>query len=122
MYFSLITAEIELNHLWNRRQCTKFNGASYISQKGAEAIYTEEGQKQIYENIKYYKDLLNEEMRVNLNVPLKEFLSPKNLIVNEREMLVSDRIYRGFYFYSNYKIIDVMSLNEIIKNNINHYN
>ncbi|MBO4816298.1 MAG: LL-diaminopimelate aminotransferase [Clostridia bacterium] len=47
--------EIELNSLWNRRQCTKFNGASYVSQKAAEAIYTEEGQRQIYENIKYYK-------------------------------------------------------------------
>ena len=47
--------EINLNPLWNRRQCTKFNGASYISQKGAEAIYTEEGQKQIDENIANYK-------------------------------------------------------------------
>ncbi len=47
--------KITLNPLWNRRQCTKFNGASYISQKGAEAIYSEEGQKQIDENIKYYK-------------------------------------------------------------------
>ncbi len=47
--------EISLNPLWNRRQSTKFNGASYISQKGAEAIFTEEGQKQIDENIKYYK-------------------------------------------------------------------
>ena len=72
--------------------------------------------KNDYENKKYYKDLLNEEMRMGLNMPLKEFLRPKNLIINEREMLVSDRIYRGFYFYSNYKIIDVMSLNEIMKN------
>ncbi len=47
--------EIALNPLWSRRQCTKFNGASYISQKGAEAIYTEEGQKEIKENIKYYQ-------------------------------------------------------------------
>ena len=47
--------EVLLNALWNRRQCTKFNGASYISQKGAEAVYTEEGQKQISENIEYYK-------------------------------------------------------------------
>ena len=48
-------SKVELNPLWNRRQCTKFNGASYISQKGAEAIYSEEGQNQIEENIKYYK-------------------------------------------------------------------
>lgn len=46
---------VNLNSLWNRRQCTKFNGASYISQKGAEAVYTDDGQKQIDENIKYYK-------------------------------------------------------------------
>jgi LL-diaminopimelate aminotransferase len=43
-----------LNALWNRRQCTKFNGASYISQRGAEAIYTKEGKAQIKETIDYY--------------------------------------------------------------------
>lgn len=46
--------EVSLNKLWNRRQCTKFNGVSYITQRAAEAIYTEEGQKVIKENIKYY--------------------------------------------------------------------
>ena len=40
--------------MWNRRQCTKFNGVSYVTQRGAEAIYSEEGQKEIRENIKYY--------------------------------------------------------------------
>lgn len=48
--------EINLNKLWNRRQCTKFNGASYITQRGAQSIYTEEGRKQINENIKYYQE------------------------------------------------------------------
>lgn len=48
--------KIELNKLWNRRQCTKFNGTPYITQRGAEAIYTEEGQKEIKENIDYYKE------------------------------------------------------------------
>lgn len=48
--------EITLNKLWNRRQCTKFNGVSYITQKAAEAIYSEEGQKQIKENINYYME------------------------------------------------------------------
>ena len=48
--------EVCLNKLWNRRQCTKFNGASYITQKGAEAIYTEEGSEQINENISYYQE------------------------------------------------------------------
>lgn len=48
--------EIMLNRLWNRRQCTKFNGASYVTQRGAEAIYTEEGKKEIRENIEYYRE------------------------------------------------------------------
>ena len=47
---------VSLNKLWNRRQCTKFNGASYITQKGAEAIYTPEGRKQIMANISYYQE------------------------------------------------------------------
>ena len=72
--------------------------------------------KNDYENKMFYKDLLKEEMRASLNISLKEFLRPKNMIINECEMLMSDRIYRGFYFYSNYKIIDVMALNEIMKN------
>ncbi len=46
--------EISLNKLWNRRQTTKFNGVSYITQKAAEAVYSVEGQKEIKENIKYY--------------------------------------------------------------------
>ena len=46
---------IILNKLWERRQCTKFNGASYVIQRGAEATYTQEGRKQILENINYYK-------------------------------------------------------------------
>lgn len=46
--------KVELNHLWDRRQCTKFNGTSYISQRAAEAIYTPEGKKQIRETINYY--------------------------------------------------------------------
>lgn len=41
--------EVLLNKLWNRRQTTKFNGASYVSQKGAEALYSEEGRKAIKE-------------------------------------------------------------------------
>ena len=45
---------VALTPLWNRRQCTKFNGASYITQRGAEAIYTPEGQRQVREHIDYY--------------------------------------------------------------------
>ncbi len=43
-----------LNPMWNRRQATKFNGTPYIVQKAAEATYSEQGQKQIQENIDYY--------------------------------------------------------------------
>ncbi len=45
---------ISLNKLWNRRQCTKFNGTSYITQRAAEAIYTAEGRRQVKETIDYY--------------------------------------------------------------------
>ena len=45
---------IELNPLWLRRQCTKFNGTSYLSQRAAEAIYTPEGKEQVRKTIAYY--------------------------------------------------------------------
>ncbi len=48
--------EMSLNAMWNRRQTTKFNGVSYIVQKGAAAVFTEEGMAQCRENIKYYQE------------------------------------------------------------------
>ena len=48
--------KVSINKLWNRRQCTKFNGVSYVVQKGAEAVYSKEGQEQIKENISYYME------------------------------------------------------------------
>jgi len=45
---------IQLHGLWHRRQCTKFNGASYISQRAAEAIYTPQGKVQVQQTIDYY--------------------------------------------------------------------
>ena len=45
-----------LNRMWGRRQATKFNGVSYVTQKAAAAVYTEAGQKQIMENIAYYRE------------------------------------------------------------------
>lgn len=45
---------VELNHLWERRQSTKFNGTSYISQRAAAAIYTPEGKRQVRQTIDYY--------------------------------------------------------------------
>ncbi|MDE5948437.1 MAG: LL-diaminopimelate aminotransferase [Prevotella sp.] len=47
-------SRIPLNPLWNRRQCTKFNGTSYISQRAAEATYSPEGKEQVRETINYY--------------------------------------------------------------------
>ncbi len=47
-------SQISLNTLWNRRQTTKFNGASYIAQRGAAAIYTDEGQKEVKNITDYY--------------------------------------------------------------------
>ena len=46
--------EVSINSLWNRRHGTKFNGVSYPVQRAAEAVYSDEGQKQIKENIEYY--------------------------------------------------------------------
>jgi LL-diaminopimelate aminotransferase len=47
---------VELWGLWNRRQCTKFNGVSYIVQRGAEAVYSPEGQAQVKALINFYMD------------------------------------------------------------------
>ncbi len=50
------TKNISLNKLWNRRQCTKTNGVSYIIQRAAQAVYSPEGKKNCAANIKYYMD------------------------------------------------------------------
>ena len=46
---------MNLNEMWVRNRTTKTNGVSYIIQKGGAAVFTEEGQKQIHENIRIYK-------------------------------------------------------------------
>lgn len=48
--------KVELNALWKRRMATKFNGVSYPIQRGAAAVYTEAGQKQIKEVIAAYME------------------------------------------------------------------
>ena len=48
--------DASLNKMWLRRQTTKFNGVSYITQRGAEAVFTEAGEREIEENIQYYRD------------------------------------------------------------------
>lgn len=51
----LVRGGVSLNRLWARRQSTKFNGVSYVTQMGAAAVFTEEGEKQILRNIDYYR-------------------------------------------------------------------
>ena len=50
----LVFENTSLNKMWLRRQTTKFNGVSYVIQRGAEAVFTDEGYKQTRENIAYY--------------------------------------------------------------------
>ncbi|MDE5081608.1 MAG: LL-diaminopimelate aminotransferase [Trichodesmium sp. St18_bin1] len=47
-------SDVELWRLWNRRHSTKFNGVSYIVQRGAEAVYSEEGKAQVKRLIEFY--------------------------------------------------------------------
>jgi LL-diaminopimelate aminotransferase len=49
-------SEVALHSLWNRRQSTKFNGVSYIVQRGAEAVYTPEGQAEIQALVSFYME------------------------------------------------------------------
>ena len=53
---SLEFGGVRLNKLWLRRQTTKFNGVSYIVQRGAQAVFTPEGQAQTAANIAYYRE------------------------------------------------------------------
>ena len=46
--------EVEIYKLWNRRHTTKFNGVSYITQRGAEAVYSAAGQKQVRDLVSFY--------------------------------------------------------------------
>ena len=52
--FTLDGQRVQLNILWKRRQCTKFNGTSYITQRGAEAVYSTAGKQQVTATINYY--------------------------------------------------------------------
>ncbi len=51
----LVREGVPLGKLWTRRQCTKFNGVSYITQMGAAAVFTEAGEREIAENLAYYR-------------------------------------------------------------------
>jgi LL-diaminopimelate aminotransferase len=52
---NIVSGNLSANKMWLRRQTTKFNGVPYIVQKGAAAVFTEEGQRQIRENIAVYQ-------------------------------------------------------------------
>lgn len=54
--FDIESDGLSLNKMWLRRQTTKFNGVNYIVQRGAEAVFTPEGRKQIEENIDVYME------------------------------------------------------------------
>ena len=59
--YTIVPAELKrnetsLNKLWLRRQSTKFNGVSYIVQRGAEAVFSDEGQSQVKKDIIYYME------------------------------------------------------------------
>ncbi len=51
-----LKADGDLNAMWLRRQTTKFNGVAYVVQRAAEAVFSDEGQRQIRENIAYYQE------------------------------------------------------------------
>lgn len=53
---NLVRGDMNLNEMWSRNRETRTNGVSYILQKGAAAVFTPEGQKQIHENIRVYKE------------------------------------------------------------------
>ncbi len=59
--YTVIPKELErdgvsLNSLWTRRQCTKFNGVPYVTQRGAEAVYSPEGKRQVEETLAFYRE------------------------------------------------------------------
>ncbi len=82
-------SDVELWKLWNRRQSTKFNGVSYIVQRGAEAVYSDEGQAQVkaligfyLENAKIIRERLSEAGIVvygGINAPYVWVKTPNNL-------------------------------------------
>lgn len=80
---------VELWKLWNRRQSTKFNGVSYIVQRGAEAVYSEEGQTQIKALVNFYMEnakIIREQLTAaglavygGVNAPYVWVQTPNNL-------------------------------------------
>ncbi|MEA5583423.1 LL-diaminopimelate aminotransferase [Nodularia harveyana UHCC-0300] len=81
--------DVELWKLWNRRQSTKFNGVSYIIQRGAEAVYSEAGQAQIKALVSFYLEnakIIREQLSASglavyggINAPYVWVKTPNNL-------------------------------------------
>lgn len=61
---ALVVGDMVLNKMWNRRQSTKFNGVSYVVQKGAEAVFEPQAMQKIKNNIAYYMN--NAKLLANL--------------------------------------------------------
>ncbi|MBQ7498493.1 MAG: LL-diaminopimelate aminotransferase [Selenomonas sp.] len=82
-------SRVDFNRLWNRRHTTKFNGTAYIVQRGAAAIYTEEGKAQVKETIAYYMEnarLIREGLKAagieaygGINAPYIWLKTPNNM-------------------------------------------
>ncbi|PPS43928.1 LL-diaminopimelate aminotransferase [Chroococcidiopsis sp. TS-821] len=82
-------SDVELWKLWNRRQSTKFNGVSYIVQRGAEAVYSDEGQAQIKALVSFYLEnakIIREQLTAagiavygGVNAPYVWVKTPNNL-------------------------------------------
>lgn len=82
-------SDVELWKLWNRRQSTKFNGVSYIVQRGAEAVYSEDGQAQTKALISFYLEnakIIREQLTAaglavygGVNAPYVWVKTPNNL-------------------------------------------
>ncbi|HEY9848144.1 MAG TPA: LL-diaminopimelate aminotransferase [Leptolyngbyaceae cyanobacterium] len=82
-------SDVELWKLWNRRQSTKFNGVSYIVQKGAEAVYSEEGKAQVKALVNFYLEnakIIREQLSAagisvygGVNAPYVWVKTPNNL-------------------------------------------
>jgi LL-diaminopimelate aminotransferase len=82
-------SDVELWKLWNRRQSTKFNGVSYIVQRGAEAVYSEEGQAQTKALVSFYMEnaqIIREQLTAaglavygGVNAPYVWVQTPNNL-------------------------------------------
>ncbi|MGC8710762.1 MAG: LL-diaminopimelate aminotransferase [Leptodesmis sp.] len=82
-------SDVKLWKLWNRRQSTKFNGVSYIVQRGAEAVYSPEGQSQIRALVSFYMEnarIIREQLTVagiavygGVNAPYVWVKTPNNL-------------------------------------------